>query len=210
MGKATIYVVDDEQDILENYTVLLSDDYTVLPFNDPEAFIKYFEQPSPVIPDLVITDLKMPKIDGLQMIKSVQNHQIFFPFILLSGHLDKDSVMEAVEAGVFRLLEKPTSYDTLIETIDQLLVEHESYKVRKEIRAITSQLRELYTSIRMIMTQYIPEDIIERLVVDAPGGSVKAKMSFENLLENLESRLERLLESEKVIDEMRSNKARSQ
>ena len=206
MKKHTLFVVDDEQDILDNYVDLLGDSFNVVPFSKPEDFVQYFADPQRPLPDLVVTDLKMPRLSGLEMIRRVLNQNIQFPFILLTGHLDKKSAVEAIDLGAFRLLEKPTEYEVLIATIDQLLIEHEVQSVRVEIRDITSQLRELYSGLRMILQQYIPSEVHDRLIVEAPGETVTQKMSFDQLLGRLEARLEQLLESEKILDHMRTNR----
>lgn len=200
----TIAVIDDEADIREDYKTLLGDEFEVRAYEDPTQFLKALDQSVNDFPDLVITDYKMPGIDGIEMIRMAQKKGANFPFILLSGYLDKDSVISAVEVGVHRLLEKPTNFETLRAAIDQLLLEYEIVNIREEIRQITSQLRELYTGIRMIMSQYIPQEVIERTIIHAPQGLVKNKLSFELLLEHLEARLEKLLASEKIMMALRS------
>lgn len=207
--KPLIVVIDDEEDILENYRNLLEESYRVRSFSDPKAFLASIDGIGFENPALVITDLKMPSLDGLEMVRRAQKKSVYFPFILLSGFLNKQTAIEAIDIGAYRLLEKPTEFDVLSAAIDQLLIEHDIQQVRDEIRRITSQLRELYSSLRLVLGQYIPEEIIQRLVVDAPNGKVKAKMSFEDLLEALETRLDTLLESEKMMNEMRHNKTRA-
>lgn len=205
MNKPTIAVVDDEADILSVYEDLLKDDYQVLPFLSPKLLLESLKNKTKI--DLLITDLKMPSMDGLEMIRQSQQLGYRFPFLLLSGHLDKEKALEAVELGAFRILEKPTDLEVLSEAIDQLLVEHEIHSVRYEIRGITSQLRELYTSIRVILLQHIPEELMDRLVIETDGeGRVKKKMGFDELLENLESRLDHLLGSEKMLLDVKNHK----
>ncbi len=202
LAKTRIVVVDDEPDILELYENVLGESFEIQSFNDPELFIKELKAKSIKPFDLLISDLKMPSMTGLQMIKEAKKEGWNFPFILLSGYLDKETAIEAVDVGVYKLLEKPTEFSVLIATIDKLLMEHEVENVRREIRSITSQLRELYASIRFILLDHIPKEVIDRLVVEADSqGNVKEKMSFEALLERLEVRLEQLLESEKVMTE---------
>lgn len=204
--KPLIAVVDDEKDLLENFKFLLEDDFEVATFNDPLEFLRQ-------VPDLIsqnlrllVIDYKMPGLTGLETIQKMQLENRSVPFIVLSGYLDKRTVIEAVEMGVFRILEKPCPPQELLSAIDQLLVEAELQTVRKEIRQITSQLRELYSSIRIALLQYIPEDIVDRMVIDAPHGSPNQKMSFDDLLEKLEHRLDHLLETEKLMNDLSSTR----
>lgn len=209
MKSTRIAVIDDEKEILENYKELLGDDYTVVAYNDPQEFLKSIDAPDFAQPDLLISDFKMPAITGVEMIRRAQKKGLNVPSILLSGFLDKQAILDAVDIGVFRLLEKPVSFDVLSAAIDQLLIEHEVYKIRLEIRTLTSQLRELYSTLRMAILPYIPEDVLARMIIEAPGGTVKKKMSFDDVLETLEGRLDQLLSSEKVLNEMRSQKFRN-
>lgn len=209
MEQPLIAVVDDERDLLENFEDLLSDQFQVRTFSSPATFLQELPQLQQQKLRLLISDYKMPGMTGLEMIQ--QAHQNFpsLPFILLSGFLDKKTVIDAVELGVFRLLEKPCPPDELFSSIDQLLVESELHLVRQEIRQITSQLRELYSAMRLTLMQYIPEDLMQRLIVDASTDQNAQKMSFDELLENLEHRLDQLLTSEKLMNEVSFRKGAS-
>jgi DNA-binding NtrC family response regulator len=210
MDHPLIVVVDDEQDLLDNFKVLLSEQFHVETFSRPRDFLEALPQLKSKGLRLLISDFKMPGLSGLEMIQKAHVNFPGLPFILLSGYLDKKTVLEAVEMGAFRLLEKPCLPHDLIASIDQLLVEADLADVRREIRNITSQLRELYSSVRLALMQYIPEDVMERLVIEAPLGQVVQTMSFEDLLEKLEHRLDLLLSSEKVINELRDSRWKQQ
>ncbi len=203
--KYLVFAVDDESEILQSYEDLLSEDYSVKTFQNPQSFLQYFDDDKAPLPDVVVTDLNLPAMTGLDMVQRLQKKGVEFPFILLSGYLSKEIVIQAVDIGVFRLLEKPVEAETLLSTIDQLILERQVIGVRQEIRDLTAQLRELYTGIRLIMEQYIPEDVMKRMIVENPDGENKKPMSFDQLLENLESRLEVLLQNEKLLTQMKVN-----
>lgn len=206
MSQPLIAVVDDEQDLLANFRDLLEDQFTIETFSSPQLFLESLPELQKKGVRLLITDFKMPMMNGLEMVQRAHPQAPHLPFIILSGFLDKKTVLEAVNLGVFRLLEKPCDPDQLLSAIEELLLESELHFIRSEIRKITSQLRELYSSIRLALLQYIPEDLMNRLVVDAPSGAVKKKMSFEELLENLEHRLDQLLRSERVINDLKDKR----
>ena len=212
MNKARhrIFAIDDESEILENYQDLLGDAYELTTFQDPTSFLRYFDDSNAPRPSLIITDLNLPAMTGLEMITKLQKKGENYPFILLSGYLNKDNVIQAVDAGVFRLLEKPVESKILYSAIDQLILEHEIVGIRSEIRSLTAQLRELYTGIRLVMEQYIPDEVMKRMIVEAPNGIIKKQMGFDDLLENLEGRLETLLNNEKLLTEMKVNQFRAE
>lgn len=208
MEKPKIAWVDDEPDILENYQELFSDIYDILTYPTPEDFLESLKDKNK-IPSVLITDLKMPKIDGLTLVQKAYAISDSFPVVLLTGFLEKQVMIDAVDIGVYRILEKPIDRNVLASAIDQLLIEHDIYTVRQDIRQITAQLREIYSSIRLVMDQYIPPEIKERFIVDAPEGTITKHQSFDQLLESLENRLETLLNSEKLLTELRLNKFKS-
>lgn len=209
MKKPSLIVIDDETDILENYQTLFEESYNVVTYDNPAKFLAAVRSTGFKAPDALITDLTMPGMNGLEMIKRVHSMGVFFPFILLTGNLDKDAAVVAINQGVFKILEKPTDFHVLNSAIDQIIIDHEIYLVRNEIRQITKQLRELYSGLRVSLMQYIPEDVIDQMIVDAPEGHVQKKMSFEDLLDVLEVRLDRLLKSETFLNEMQQDKVKA-
>lgn len=210
MEQPLIAVVDDEIDLLDNFRTLLSDQFQVQTFSSPVEFLKALPELHRQKLKLLVSDYKMPEMNGLEMVQKAHFEVPHLPFIILSGFLDKKTVLEAVELGVFRLLEKPCRPEELVSSIDQLLVEADLHSVRAEIRQITSQLRELYSSIRIALMQHIPSELMDRLIIDASSSSSGAqKLSFEELLESLEHRLDQLLTSEKVMHELTNTQGKS-
>src|SRR5690606_39013542 len=122
----------DEQALLELYQDILGNDYEVITFSTPDQFIQFIESQATTNFDLLLTDLKMPRMSGIDMVKQAQKKGHFFPVILFSGYLDKSSALDAMEIGVCRLLEKPTSPNHIINSIDELLIENDVRNLRKE------------------------------------------------------------------------------
>ncbi|MEZ0393113.1 MAG: response regulator [Pseudobdellovibrionaceae bacterium] len=206
MKRPIIAIVDDEQDLRDNFQSLLEDQFEIKAFASPQEFLQALPDLQQKGLRLLVSDYKMPVMTGLEMVQKAHSQFPSLPFIILSGFLDKKTVLDAVKMGVFRLLEKPYAPEDLLAAIDQLLLESELQTVRNEIRQITSQLRELYSSIRLALLQHIPEELMDRLIVDAPDESEQKKMSFEDLLEQLEDRLELLLTSEKMISDIKTTR----
>src|SRR5437762_995978 len=109
MTKARIAVVDDEKEILELYTELLGVEYDVIPFSDPQVFLKTLQDPSFPAPALLISDFKMPGMTGIQLMRQIQEKGMELPTILFTGYLDVETSVQAVDLGVFRILQKPVS-----------------------------------------------------------------------------------------------------
>lgn len=199
--RKNIVVIDDEKEITSLYTDILESRFQIIEFNKPEEFLKFLQFHNHPPFHAVITDFKMPKMTGMQMIQKAFAMGYKFPFIMLSGHLDKETVIKAVEYGAFRLIEKPVSAQALFETIDQIVIEHEMHITREQIRVIINQLRESYSHLRGVLTNFMPENDLNQMVIETNSdGQVIKAGSFEKLMDQLEGRLDDLLETEKTLE----------
>ena len=106
MGNEHILVVDDDEDILELIERHLSNKgYEVVTAYDGEQALPLLDK---VKFDLVITDLKMPKIDGMEVLRRVKDKDPTIEVVILTGHGTMDSVIEALrDGGAFDYLQKP-------------------------------------------------------------------------------------------------------
>jgi len=109
--KLTILVVDDEKNIREGLReALVLDGYEVALAADGEAALKAFENGDV---DLVITDLKMPKVSGEDLLKRVVSLYPAVPVIILTGHGSIESAVVAMREGAYDFLTKPVNLDHL-------------------------------------------------------------------------------------------------
>ncbi len=191
--KPTIAFCDDEKDITDVYAAILSEHYNVLTFNQPEELLKFIEFHEECPFEVLITDLKMPKMSGLQLIERAHQKGFQFPSILLSGYLDKKNLMTAVGCGVMRVLEKPAEIPQILACIDEMMTENRILKTRRQMRDIMAKLRESYSHIRLLLG-----DELQNYTIDPQS-------NMETLLESLENRLDELLAVEKQLKEKSDN-----
>ncbi|MEO5666580.1 MAG: response regulator [Bdellovibrionota bacterium] len=113
--KLEIAVIDDEVDILANLRELFeSEGYLVRCFSDPEiAFSELSRDP----PDLLVTDIAMPGLGGLELLAALRNLVPDMPAVILSGYVDLGNVLKALRLGVTDVVEKPYNEDVLMETV---------------------------------------------------------------------------------------------
>lgn len=104
-GSTTILTIDDEQAIRESFHLYLEDyGYTVLEAENGRAGIALFEAQHP---DLVLVDLRMPEVDGLQVLDYVVTHAPDTPIIVVSGTGVIDDVIQALHLGAWDYMLKP-------------------------------------------------------------------------------------------------------
>lgn len=91
-------------------------------------------------PDLMLLDINMPKMDGIQAIKSI-NQQAMIPAIIISGYCDRQLIDQANEAGVFGYLVKPINEGSLRAAIDVSMARFREYQtLAKEYDSVSKML----------------------------------------------------------------------
>jgi len=71
--------------------------------------------------DLVLCDIKMPKMDGVEVLEKVQSFKPEIPFIMISGHGDLETAVEAMRLGAFDYISKPPDLNRLLNAIRNAL-----------------------------------------------------------------------------------------
>jgi DNA-binding NtrC family response regulator len=197
LGRPLVYFVDDEPDILDVFEAYFSDHFDVIVFQRPEDAVAAATDPMQRKPDAIVTDFRMPRLSGIEMLARIRAAGNDCRAILLSGNIDKDVAISAANKGIFQILEKPFDGNEVARAIDNLLAEQKADLVRKNIRAQMLRLKEMYSTMRLLLTSRVPEfdDILHELLVDPtmPSGNGG---NFEMMLEDLEFNLERLIENE--------------
>lgn len=122
-----ILLLDDEPTVLNALRLLLGAlGFSVQDFSSPEAAVAHLNEASSVatdtaqavtLPDLVLSDLKMPKMNGHQVLAAVRAKHPRLPFVLMSAHATPEDVETAMQLGASGYLAKPFSPDQLFELL---------------------------------------------------------------------------------------------
>ena len=105
--KPTILVIDDDDTVRKSFCLFLEDhNYTLLEASNGEIGLALFETEKP---DLVVLDLRMPEVDGYQVLKQVSATSPDTPLIVISGTGRIQDVVEALHLGAWDYLLKPIS-----------------------------------------------------------------------------------------------------
>ena len=129
----TIVVADDEKNIREGLAEALSlDGYRALPAADGEEALALVESADA---DLVITDLRMPKLGGTDVLNHVVSRYPGLPVIVLTGHGTIEDAVVAMRAGAFDFLTKPVNLDHLSLLVKRALESRELARKNRELEA---------------------------------------------------------------------------
>jgi DNA-binding NtrC family response regulator len=131
-----ILVVDDERGILDTIEILLrSEGYVVTTLQNGREAMDRFDE---IRPDIVLTDIRMPVLSGLEILAEVRRRDAQVPVILMTAQASLQSAMKAVNEGAFYYLQKPFSNDDLIalcrRAAETRQLSAENTALKKEIR----------------------------------------------------------------------------
>ena len=116
MSKGNVYVIDDDEAMRDSLHFLLdSSGYQVKPFDSATSFLE-------ALPKLefgcVVSDVRMPGIDGIELLKRMKAANSMFPILIMTGHGDVPLAVEAMKLGAVDFLEKPFEDDRLTAMIE--------------------------------------------------------------------------------------------
>lgn len=114
-----ILLIDDESSVLFALKLLLGAlGFQVEDFTDPEAALSSLTEDSKV--ELILCDLRMPKLTGLEVLERVRAAHTNIPFVLMSAHAGNDEVQKAYKLGAQGFLAKPFTPDQLREMLAKM------------------------------------------------------------------------------------------
>jgi DNA-binding NtrC family response regulator len=130
-----ILVVDDEPNMLRLLKTILMDKtgYEVTTTNNPLEVSKLLQESHY---DLVVTDLKMPLVDGIDLIGIVKNIDATMPIIVITAYGTIETAEEAIQKGAYDFITKPFRKETILITIKRAL---EWKRMQGELAALKKQ-----------------------------------------------------------------------
>ena len=143
MMEPTVLIVDDEAAFVETLVKRLAkrDLRVVAAHSGPEALEK-LEASGPTKIDVVILDVKMPGMDGLETLAKIKEQHPLIEVVMLTGHATVESAIDGMKKGAFDYLMKPCEVDVLLEKINQATTKKREHEEKiLEARASLISLR---------------------------------------------------------------------
>ncbi len=165
---AKILVIDDEKTILENIKFILElDNNEVITVSNGKEALEIFKNNYSNI-DVVITDMKMPEISGMEILKEIKKIMPEMGVIILTGHGDLENAIHAMKEGAFEYLRKPVNADNLTIAINNAISKKnlllENARINKELLEYQNYMQGLHDSALKILLNMLPKNL-----PDIPG-----------------------------------------
>lgn len=149
-----VYVIDDDDAMRDSLNFLLdSSGYSVTLFDDAQRFLD-------ALPGLafgcVLSDVRMPGIDGIELLKLMKAQHSPFPILIMTGHGDVPLAVEAMKLGAVDFLEKPFEDDRLVTMIESAIRQAEpAAKIEAISQDIAARVASLSPRERQVMNGLI-------------------------------------------------------
>jgi two-component system, NtrC family, nitrogen regulation response regulator NtrX len=178
-----ILIIEDEASIRRVLTKILSEESVTYHVEEAEDGVIGFEKIKNNDYDLVLCDIKMPKMDGVELLEAVKKIKPEIPMVMISGHGDMETAIQTMRLGAFDYISKPPDLNRLLNTVrnaldkKQLVVENKilKKKVSKNYEIIGES--EPINHIKLMIDKVAQTDA--RVLIIGPNGTGKELVAHQ-------------------------------
>jgi two-component system response regulator FixJ len=191
MTQKTVHVIDDDAAVRDSVALLLRmEGFHVHAYPSAPAFLKAAE---PACDGCVVTDVRMPGMDGIELISTMKEQRLNVPVIVLTAHADVPLAVEAMKLGAVDLIEKPFDDAVLLSAVSAALERRnaaesrnrESLAIKTRLASLTRRENEILAGLlRGLSNKVIAHDLgISIRTAEVHRANIMAKMRAGNLAE---------------------------
>ncbi|MEN2486861.1 sigma-54 dependent transcriptional regulator [Flavobacterium sp. B11] len=178
-----ILIVEDEAAIRRVLVKILSEENDTYQVDEAEDGVAGLEKIKNNDYDLVLCDIKMPKMDGVEVLEEVKKIKPEIPMVMISGHGDMETAIQTMRLGAFDYISKPPDLNRLLNTVrnaldkKQLVVENKilKKKVSKNYEMIGDS--ESINHIKIMIDKVAPTEA--RVLITGPNGTGKELVAHQ-------------------------------
>jgi two-component system response regulator FixJ len=185
----TVFVVDDDAAALDSLVMLLrSDGLNPSGFSSAQAFLDVL---TPDSRGCVISDVRMPGMDGVQLLKTLKGMQCILPVIVITGHADVTVAVQAMKAGAAEFVQKPFESELILRLVRACLEDNDDAvdasakrnRVLRRIESLTARERQVLNFIMEGASNKVIASglAISPRTVEIYRANVMSKMRADNL-----------------------------
>lgn len=178
-----ILIIEDEAAIRRVLTKILSEENDTYRVEEAEDGLQGLEKIKNEDYDLIFCDIKMPKMDGVEVLEAVKKIKPEIPMVMISGHGDLETAVNTMRLGAFDYISKPPDLNRLLNTVrnaldrKQLLVENKilKKKIAKNYEMIGES--DAINQIKKMIEKVAPTDA--RVLITGPNGTGKELVAHQ-------------------------------
>ena len=157
--KYNILVVDDDRNICKMIEINLrkEKEYIVETANSGEACLKAIRE---TIPDLILLDIQMPGIDGIETLTRIRNEEPRIPVVMMSAHGTIEKAVKSMKLGAYDFIQKPFPSDRLLVTVRNALT---TSSLKQEIDSLRSELKDRFQFKNIIGQSGVMQEVFRAL-----------------------------------------------
>lgn len=179
-----ILIVEDEEHLLRSLEVFLTNEtkYQILNATNGKEALKVLDKHDI---DLILTDLKMPEMDGIELLKYVQNKKLDIPVIVMTAYKSLETAIETIRLGGYDYMVKPYEFEMALITVNRAIEKArltKKAKVAENLKTIAAASVTLNHEINNPLTGIMGN--LELLLDDLPEDKEEIKNGLKIALEN--------------------------
>jgi DNA-binding NtrC family response regulator len=172
-----ILIIEDEASIRRVLTKIISEESDAYQVEEAEDGLHGIEKIKDNDYDLVLCDIKMPKMDGVEVLEKAKKIKPEIPFVMISGHGDLDTAVNTMRLGAFDYISKPPDLNRLLNTVrnalDRKVLVVENKRLKKKVSKNYEMIGEsdAITHIKEMIEKVAATDA--RVLITGPNGTGK-------------------------------------
>ncbi|MCQ9328847.1 response regulator transcription factor [Pelistega suis] len=182
---STIYIVDDDDAVRDSLRFLLeTNGYNVLTFSSGEEFLEKYD---PTLVSILITDVRMPGMSGLQLQEELNARKVNIPIVFITGHGNVPMAVNTLKQGAMDFIEKPFNLSDIQEVISNLTSEAQARADAAQNQRANEELLNRLTSREQQVLGRIVAGRLNKQIADDLNISIKTVEAHRaNIMEKLQ------------------------
>ncbi|HIQ28677.1 MAG TPA: response regulator transcription factor [Sulfurovum sp.] len=180
LSELTLLYVEDDKELREQFIRILKPEFKEI--YEASDGLKALEQYEQYSPDMMLIDINLPKIDGLEVIEKIRKSDKTTPIVILSAYSDQKKLLRAITLGLSEYLIKPVPHKKLLALFEEMALSYEKKMDKKNIiRLQNGYFWKKEEKILLYHDEIIPLTKRERILLEFMMQQCNRVISFESI-----------------------------